>query len=786
MHNDSLHHYLTIAANENEAGQVSQTAIRPFWRVKNVYRGVLAALIGVPLEVHSIYPFLPSPPDRRYLNGAVAVSVLLLHLVGWPYFRGFWHSLLRLDFSQLDMDTLVSLSAYLAYGSAIYHVIEEQPCHMTQHLAGFMADPFITLSILSFSHWLGDRWQQRIQLAIAQKQATLAARVPQWVTLENRQLRPLTDVKTGTVIMVPSQTYVPIDGKLLSEAAYFTEESLDSGEQRSVRIEKFGTVYAGMYSHSHHDLLVEASCDGGQSRYNHLLNEILAPVRRLHNPWVNQALVYFVPLVLIASATTYFVWYYLKHQPARALNSALGILFGTCPCALALGVPLAMQVSRYHAFTKNLLIRHPQQFLAINQASTWVFDKTGTLTQLELREIRIFPGQNQLGVLDLVGLLEAKQNHPIAHAIMRYVHLNKLNPDLARLSDFNHDGEGVHGLIDGKRYYFGNAVYIQAKLSPVSQISQMSQMSHIGHQANVLILASDDTLLAEFQLEERLNSGAKALIAELNRQRRKICLLSGSQQAAVDAVARNLGITHYFAELRHKQSYIQDWQMQGERIVYVGDGFNDVTAALSSNVSIAVGRDAPLAAGAGLLSPDLNGVIEIIRLAQKTQSNIRQNLFASILYNLVVIGLLSVILPYFDMSVNHAIMGSVMALSSLMIILNALRLMPETQNSAYNYEPYFFNAPVNLSAYPLVYRIEGISCAACVNRVLKLLAPLERENKAKFDLSLPNDGVSELSIRELTIPLEILLADIKNKLSPTKFSLLEEVHANMSKKPHSL
>ena len=780
MHNDTLHHYLTIAANESEARQVSQAGVRPFWRVKNVYRGVLAALIGVPLELHSIYPILPSPPDRRYLNGGVAVSVLLLHLVGWPYFRGFWHSLLRLDFSQLDMDTLVSLSAYLAYGSAIYHMIEERPCHVTQHLAGFMADPFITLSILSLSHWLGDRWQQRIHLAIQQKQATLAARVPQWVSLENRQLRVLSSVKAGSVIIVPAQTYVPIDGKLLSEAAYFLEESLDSGEHDSVLIKKSGTVYAGMLNTGHHDLLIETSCDGGQSRYNHLLNEILAPERRLHNPWVNKALVYFVPLVLIASASTYLIWYYVKQQPERALNSALGILFGTCPCALALGIPLAMQISRYHAFTKNILIRHPQQFLAINQATTWVFDKTGTLTQVELREMRIFPGQDQLMLLHIVGLLEAKQNHPVAHAIMRYVHQYYTKLEYDRLSDFNHDGEGVNGLVDGKRYYLGNAGYIKVKLPHIAHFS------HLAYQINCVYLANTENLIAEFQLEERLNAGAKTLVASLKNQGRKICLLSGSQQAAVDAVAHSLGITHYFAELREKQSYIQHWQMQGERIVYVGDGFNDVTAALSSNVSIAVGRDAPLAAGAGLLAANLSGVIELLRLAQATQSNIRQNLFASISYNILVIGLLSIILPFFDISVNHAIMGSVMALSSLMIILNALRLMPESEKTAHHYEPYFFNTPVQLSVYSLTYKIEGISCAACVNRILKLLAPLERENKAKFELSLPCEGVSELSIRDPQIPVDILLAEIKHKLSPTKFSLLEEVHAGMSRKPHSL
>ncbi|GGA26564.1 heavy metal translocating P-type ATPase [Neptunicoccus cionae] len=493
---------------------------------------------------------------------------------------------------------------------------------------------------------------------------------------------PVEEIVAGDVLQVRPGEKIPVDG-VVTQGNSFVDESMITGEP--VPVEKTAdTKIVGGTVNGTGALTFEATHVGRDTMLSQIIRMVedaqgaKLPIQGL----VNRITLWFVPAVMAIAVLTFISWLVFGPSPTLgyALVAAVAVLIIACPCAMGLATPTSIMVGTGRAAELGVLFRQGDALQSLHDVRTVALDKTGTLTEgrPELTDMIASDGFAQTEVLQSVAALEASSEHPIAQAIVRKARLEGLElPDVAEFQSIT--GYGISGRVNGKTVLVG-ADRLMTRES-VALDTAKTTGDALGHEGKTpLYVAIDGQLAAVIAVSDPIKQGTPEAISALHELGLTVAMITGDNKGTADAIARRLGIDTVVAEVLPdgKVSAIEQLAQEAGPIAFVGDGINDAPALARADVGIAIGTGTDVAIEAAdvvLMSGDLAGVVNAINVSQRTMTNIRQNLFWAFSYNGLLIPVAAgVFYPLFGWLLSPALAAGAMALSSVFVLANALRL----------------------------------------------------------------------------------------------------------------
>lgn len=537
-----------------------------------------------------------------------------------------------------------------------------------------------TLALLGQVLELKARNQSRNAMrALLDLTPTMARRVTPDGTEEDISLAM---VQAGDLLRVRPGEKLPVDGVIL-EGHSTIDQSMVTGE--SAPVEKTpGDKVIGATINTTGSFIIRAEHVGQDTMLARIVAMVAqaqrtrAPIQRMADTVSG----YFVPAVVIIAMLTALAWWLWGPEPslAYALVSAVSVLIIACPCALGLATPMSIIAGTGRGAHAGVLIKNAEALEIMEKVDTLVIDKTGTLTEGKPRLMHIITTSGFVpdDVLALAASLEKGSEHPLASAILEEAKARELTPppvkDFASIT-----GKGLRGLVEGRTVALGNAVLFSTLGIDTSPLAADADRLRIqGHTA--IFVAIDGKPAAVISVADPIKATTPQALEQLKAEGLRIVMLTGDSKATAQAIATQLGIEELEAEVlpERKSAVVRQLQAQGRKVAMAGDGVNDAPALAQAHVGIAMGTGTDVAmesAGVTLVKGDLTGIVRARRLSHATMRNIRQNLFFAFIYNLLGVPVAAGILyPFFGILLSPVIASAAMALSSVSVILNSLRL----------------------------------------------------------------------------------------------------------------
>jgi Cu+-exporting ATPase len=625
---------------------------------------------------------LIAPQVSVWIQFALATPVVLW--AGWPFFERAWGSLVSRN---LNMFTLIALGIGVAWtyslvASALPSVFpaEFRSAHGTVAVY-YEAAAIITVLVL-----LG----QVLELKARENTSGAIRALLDLAPKTARRLRsdggeeevPLEQIVVGDQVRVRPGEKVAVDG-VVTQGRSSVDESMVTGESMPVTKEVGAKVIGGTINRSG-TLVIAAEKVGRDSmlaRIVHMVAEAQrsrAPIQRL----ADRVSSWFVPAVVAVAVLAFVAWMIWGPEPrfAYALVAAVTVLIIACPCALGLATPMSIMVGVGRGAQAGVLVRNAEALEHLERVDTLVVDKTGTLTEGKPSVISIVAhdGWYERDLLRLAAGVERASEHPLAAAIVAAAEARKIM--IPRVDGFDSpSGKGAIGTVDGKRVMLGNAAFFGDQQIDVSALaSRADELRRQG--ATAIFVSIDKTLAGVFAIADAIKQTTPAALAALSRDGVRVVMLTGDNRTTATAVAKQLGIQEAEAEILpdQKSAVVAKFKSQGRIVAMAGDGVNDAPALAAADVGIAMGSGTDVAmesAGVTLLKGDLMGIVRARTLSRGTMRNIRQNLFFAFIYNAVGVPVAAgVLYPTFGILLSPVIAAAAMALSSVSVIGNALRL----------------------------------------------------------------------------------------------------------------
>ncbi len=608
-----------------------------------------------------------------------ALATPVQFYVGRSYHRGAWKSLRALA---PNMDLLISLGTNAAYWLSVVVVLAslfgiEIPSHV------YFESAAVIITLIKVGKYLEARAKGQTSEAI-KKLMGLRAKTARVVRDGKEMDVPVDDVRVGDIVSVRPGEKVPVDGVIV-EGASTVDESMITGE--SLPVEKaLGDTVIGATLNKMGAFRFEARKVGRETALAQIIKLVedaqgsKAPIQRL----ADQISAVFVPVVVAIAIATFAIW--LIFGPAPSFNLAfvnfVAVLIIACPCALGLATPTAIIVGTGKGAENGVLIRSGGALETAHRVNAIILDKTGTLTQGAPAVTETIPANGSHmppeEFLRLVASAEQNSEHPLGQAIVNRA--KELRLTLKTPSEFTAvAGHGVRARVDGHQVLVGNI-----KLLADSQIaldgleSRSSQLADEGKTA--MYAAIDGQPAGLIAVADTLKPNSRAAVQALQRLGLEVYMLTGDNARTAAAIAKQVGIDHYFAEVLpgQKADKVKELQAHGKRVAMVGDGINDAPALAQADIGIAIGTGTDVAMEASditLISGDLQGVVTAITLSKQTIRTIRGNLFWAFFYNVAGIPVAAGILfPVFGILLNPIVSAAAMAFSSVFVVTNSLRL----------------------------------------------------------------------------------------------------------------
>ena len=618
----------------------------------------------------------------NWIQLVLATPVVLW--AGWPFFERGWASIRN---RSLNMFTLIAMGIGVAW---IYSVVATFlpgifPGNMRE-MDGAVPVYFEAAAVITALALLG----QVLELRAREKTSgaikallNLAPKTARRIRADGSDEEVEVDaVGVGDWLRVRPGEQVPVDGKVL-EGRSAVDESMVTGESMPVTKMEGAKLVAGTINQSG-GLVMEATGVGRDTMLARIVQMVAtaqrsrAPIQRL----ADQVSGWFVPLVIGIAFVAFGAWMIWGPEPrfAHALVAAVSVLIIACPCALGLATPMSIMVGVGKGAQSGLLVKNAEALERLEKVDTLVVDKTGTLTEGKPKVTHLLPAESfdEHTLLRVAASLERASEHPLGVAIVATAQERAI--ELSNPSDVDSPvGKGLTGMVDGKRVLIGSAKYLASE--GVSIDDWKGRADNVRSEgATVVLVAIDGEVAGGIGIADPIRQTTADALSALRSENIRVVMMTGDNAVTANAVAQRLGITEVEADVlpERKSEVVERLRSQGKVVAMAGDGVNDAPALAAADVGIAMGTGTDVAmesAGVTLLNGDLMGIVRARRLSHATMGNIRQNLFFAFIYNAAGVPVAAGLLyPFFGITLSPAIAAAAMALSSVSVIANSLRL----------------------------------------------------------------------------------------------------------------
>ncbi|HUH72903.1 MAG TPA: heavy metal translocating P-type ATPase [Chitinophagales bacterium] len=633
-------------------------------------------ILAFPLLI--IGMFFMNMPYGDWIMFALSTPIVLYF--GRQFFIGAWK---QLKHKSANMDTLIALSAGIAYTFSVFNMIFPEFWQQRGlHGHVYFEAAGVVIAFVLLGKYLEESAKNQAKSSI-KKLMGLQPKSVHFVNEKGQvEEKKISLVQVGDILLAKPGEQVAVDGIVKSGSSYINE-SMISGEPLPLKKEKGSEVFAGTINQNG-SFQYEAQKVGSDTVLARIIRMVevaqgsKAPVQKL----VDKIASVFVPIVILIAVLSFVIWALVGGEQgvAHGFMAFVTVLVIACPCALGLATPTALMVGMGKGAELGILIKDAQSLEIAHQIDRVVLDKTGTITegQPSVQAINWISPELKEKYLSLLYSIEQSSEHPLAQAIVDKI---KSEADFVEgLEIENVTGQGIQAIYENERLWIGNNKLLQKSnvAFPDSISTWVNQQEELAH--TVVFFFSEHQLLSVISISDQIKSSSLSAVQQLQKMNIEVTMLTGDHQRSADAVASQVGIKNVKAQVlpEEKFQYVADMQSRGHIVAMVGDGVNDSSALAKADISIAMGHGSDIAMDVAkmmIVSSDLKKIPTAIRLSKMTVQTIRQNLFWAFIYNMIGIPIAAGILyPIYGFMLNPMWAGAAMAMSSVSVVLNSLRL----------------------------------------------------------------------------------------------------------------
>ena len=618
---------------------------------------------------------LPSIPYLDMMKNPINYTISLLILTipyliyGFDIIKNGYKNLIH---AHPNMDTLVFIGVLSSLIYSIYNTILLLKGNTSLVDSLYYESCIVVIYFIKLGRQIETKNKEKTLDAIKE----LVTITPSYALLKvGNEVKEVTidEIKENDILVCKPGMKLAVDGVITNGTTHI-DESFITGESIPSKKGKGNKVIAGSLNIDGY-IEYKAEKIGKNSTISEIVRLVVeatntkSPISKL----ADKASGIFVPLVMLIAIITLISYLLLGYNLNISLTRFVTVLVISCPCALGLATPLAVVVAMGITARNGILIKTSEVLEAINKVDTIVFDKTGTLTygNLKISKLCNYSNYNNSKLLNIVSSIESKSNHPIASAF-------KTNDKLQKVTNFkNIDGIGLKGITNNKEYYVGNNKLI--KKLKINNTHSKDELDLVNNGNSIIYVIEDNNIIALIGVKDIIRKEAKEVIKKLNNMNKNVIMLTGDNEITAQVIAKELGIKEVIANVlpKEKSEKIKELMNNNKYVMMVGDGINDAVSLITANIGVALSSGTDIANNSAdviLMNNNLINIINMFHISKKAITNIKQNLFLAFFYNICMIPLAIGLLSKWNINMNPMLGSIAMTLSSITVVLNALRL----------------------------------------------------------------------------------------------------------------
>ena len=622
---------------------------------------------------------LPVIPFLNMMTHAINYAITLLLLTIIVLWMG--RDILKNGYKNLihktpNMDTLVMIGVMTSFIYSVYGTIRICNGNAMYVESLYYESAAIVIFFIKIGKYVESKNKDKTKEALQQ----LMSITPNHATIirdGNEETVTLDEIQKGDIVICKPGEKIAVDGEIV-EGTTHINESFITGESVPVKREKGSKVIAGSINYEG-TIKYKAEKIGKESTVSEIVRLVVeatntkAPIAKVADTISG----YFVPTIIVIAMLAFIVWFLITKNVAISINIFVTILVVACPCSLGLATPLAIVIASGNASEKGILVKTSEALENAHKVKTICFDKTGTLTKGELTISKIYNYSNlsENEIIKLVASIENKSEHPIARAIVNEAKNKKI--DLEEIVEFKAiPGYGVSAIIKEKKYLIGNKKLMTENNVTISQ--EQDELDLVSDGNSILFIAENQNLIALIGVKDVLKDESIDIVKKLQKRNIEVIMLTGDNEKTAKAIAKQIGVNKVIANVLPKQKAEEIKKLKEKGLVMMcGDGINDSVSLVTADIGVSVSSGTDIAMDSSnvvLMNDNLEKIEDLLSISQKTIRNIKQNLFWAFFYNICMIPIACGVLEPLGIVMNPMIAAFAMTISSLTVILNALRL----------------------------------------------------------------------------------------------------------------
>ena len=622
---------------------------------------------------------LPSIPFLNMMKNPINYSITLFILTTIVLIMGI--TIIKNGYKNLihktpNMDTLVMIGVLSSYIYSIFETIMilKGNTQYVHHL--YFESAAIVIFFIKIGKYIEGKNKDKTKEAL-QELMTITPNHATIIREEKEIVVTLDEIQKGDIVICKPGEKIAVDGTIVDGNTHINE-SFITGESIPVKREKGQKVIAGSINYEG-IIKYEAEKIGKESTVSEIVKLVVeatntkAPIAKI----ADKISEYFVPVIIIISIISFLIWIIISKNMAFSINIFVTILVVACPCSLGLATPLAIVIASGKASRKGILIKTSEALENAHKLKTIVFDKTGTLTNGELTISKIYNYSDieEKEIIKKVASIENKSEHPIAKAIVNYA--KKQNINLEEITEFKAiPGYGVYSKIGENEYLIGNKKLLEENNIEIINEDDEEMLEQDGN--SILWVAQNNKIIALVGVKDTIKENAREIVGQLKNKRIEVVMLTGDNQKTAEVIAKQIGIEKVIANVLPKQKAEEIKILKQNGLVAMcGDGINDSVSLVTADIGISISSGTDIAIDSSnvvLMNNNLESINSLIEISKKTIRNIKQNLFWAFFYNICMIPIACGVFVGIGITMNPMFAAFAMTISSLTVVLNALRL----------------------------------------------------------------------------------------------------------------